>query len=585
MSSVPEPSPGLSADTVIDLERQYVLQNYSRYPLVLHRGKGCHVYDAHGNRYLDFIAGIGVNALGHAHPRIVKVIREQAALLIHSSNLYYHEYQGPLAKKLAEISGLAALLFHQQRNRGHGRRAQDDPLARQQDRGSAAGKHEIISLENSFHGRTLGALSITGQAKYRHDFEPLLPGVKFVPANDIAALEAAFSEPTAGMVLELIQGEGGIYPISPEYARKARELADRYNALLVFDEIQCGVGRPGTYFAYQRAKPEVLPDIMVAAKPLACGLPLGVIVANEKAAATIGPGMHGSTFGGSALACRVALEFFDILDGLLPAIQRVGGYLHLMLNELARKHTLRQGGARLRPDDRRGDGDSRQADGAGRHGRRSADQLHARHGAALPAAVHHHRAGRGHGGEGAGKDLRQTERSAGVKSRMVFVDRPGGCAAGLARRPGLGRSFRRQDHGGMGRSAAEGPARRRLDIFAEYLALLDHRKLRPPSLWSAVGIGFFTGSVAAYREGKRPVHAGPHFDLIARTSWSQSEKAAPAVQRVDDAAEENQQEAGVHDVDRHLRDAMLLGEERKTVGPYNVLASKSLAAKRSLGGT
>jgi acetylornithine/succinyldiaminopimelate/putrescine aminotransferase len=142
------------------------------------------------------------------------------------------------------------------------------------------------------------------------------------------------------MLLELIQGEGGILPVSSAYALKARELADRHNALLVFDEIQCGVGRPGTYFAYQRLQPEVLPDIMVAAKPLACGLPLGVIVANEKAAATIGPGMHGSTFGGSALACRVALEFFDILEELLPAIQRVGGYFHVMLNDLARKHAF-----------------------------------------------------------------------------------------------------------------------------------------------------------------------------------------------------------------------------------------------------
>jgi acetylornithine/N-succinyldiaminopimelate aminotransferase len=142
------------------------------------------------------------------------------------------------------------------------------------------------------------------------------------------------------MVLEMIQGEGGIIPVSPEYVRRARELAGQYDALLVFDEIQCGVGRPGTYFAYQRTKPEVLPDIMVAAKPLACGLPLGVIVANEKAAAAIGPGMHGSTFGGGALACRVALEFFDILEGLLPSIQQVGGYFHLMLNELARKHSF-----------------------------------------------------------------------------------------------------------------------------------------------------------------------------------------------------------------------------------------------------
>jgi predicted acetylornithine/succinylornithine family transaminase len=337
MTSAPDPLPSLAAETVVNLEREYLLQNYSRYPLVVHRGKGCHVYDVNGARYLDFIAGIGVNALGHAHPRIVKVIREQAALLIHSSNLYYHEYQGPLAKKLAETSGLQRTFFT-----NSGTEAMEGALKMIRSHGNknGAGKHEIISLENSFHGRTMGALSITGQPKYRQDFEPLLPGVRFVPANDVEALEAAFSESTAGMVLELIQGEGGIYPISPECARKARELADRYNALLVFDEIQCGVGRPGTYFAYQRTKPLVLPDIIVAAKPLACGLPLGAIVANERAAAAIGPGMHGSTFGGGALACRVALEFFDILEGLLPNIQQMGSYLHLMLNELARKHSF-----------------------------------------------------------------------------------------------------------------------------------------------------------------------------------------------------------------------------------------------------
>src|ERR1035441_6462108 len=205
MTSAPDPVPSLAADTVIDLERQYLLQNYSRYPLVVHRGKGCHVYDVNGTRYLDFIAGIGVNALGHAHPRIVKVIREQAALLIHSSNLYYHEYQGPLAKKLAETSGLQRTFFT-----NSGSEAMEGALKMIRSHGNkhGTGKHEIISLENSFHGRTLGALSITGQPKYRQDFEPLLPGVRFVPANDVAALEAAFSESTAGMVLELIQAEG-----------------------------------------------------------------------------------------------------------------------------------------------------------------------------------------------------------------------------------------------------------------------------------------------------------------------------------------------------------------------------------------
>jgi acetylornithine/succinyldiaminopimelate/putrescine aminotransferase len=199
-------------------------------------------------------------------------------------------------------------------------------------------KYQIIALDNSFHGRTLGALSITGQAKYRKDFEPLIPGVKFVPPNDIPALEAAAGEQTAGIVMELIQGEGGISPLTSQYVAKARELADRFDALLVADETQCGVGRPGTYFAYQRSSPVILPDVVVAAKPVACGIPLAFILANEKAAAAIKPGMHGTTFGGGALACRVALEFLGILDDLLPAIQRVGGYFHVTLNELARKH-------------------------------------------------------------------------------------------------------------------------------------------------------------------------------------------------------------------------------------------------------
>jgi len=319
----------------MDLEREYVLQNYARYPLVLARGKGCYVYDLEGRRYLDFIAGIGVNALGHAHARILEVIRAQAGLLIHCSNLYYHQYQGPLAKRLAEMSGLQRTFFA-----NTGTEAMEGALKMVHAHGRAIHpeKYEIISLENAFHGRTLGALSITGQAKYREEFEPLIPGVKFVAVNDIAALEAAFSERTAGIVLEMIQGEGGIYPLTHEFVAKARELADRHNALLVADEIQCGVGRPGTYFAYQRSQPVILPDVMAAAKPLACGIPLGVIVANERAAAAIKPGMHGSTFGGGALACRVALEFLDVLDELLPSIQRVGGYFHVVLNELARKH-------------------------------------------------------------------------------------------------------------------------------------------------------------------------------------------------------------------------------------------------------
>ena len=326
--------PTITFEQIKELESAYLLQNYSRYPLALHRGKGCYLYDLDGKRYLDLISGIGVNSLGYAHPRITKVLRQQVGLLVHSSNLYYHEYQGRLAERLAKISGLQRSFFC-----NSGTEAMEGSLKMVKSHGNGAGidgKFEVIALENSFHGRTLGAISITGQPKYRKDFEPLVAGARFVPSNDLTALEAAFSEKTAGVVLEFIQGEGGINPISEPFARKAKELADKFNALLVFDEIQCGVGRPGSYFAYQLLDPVLLPDIVVAAKPMACGLPLGVVIANEKAAAAIRPGMHGTTYGGGPLACRVALEFFDILDELLPSINSVGGYFRMRLTELMR---------------------------------------------------------------------------------------------------------------------------------------------------------------------------------------------------------------------------------------------------------
>src|SRR5579862_7550150 len=241
-----------ASPSVADLEKQYLLQNYARYPLVLHRGKGCYVYDAAGKRYLDLLAGIGVSALGHSHPRLLRTIREQAALILHTSNLYYHEYQGPLAERLAKISGLERTFFC---NSGAESMEGALKMARAHGHKINPEKYELVALHNSFHGRTFGALSITGQEKYRRDFEPLLPGARFAPPNDEVALEQLVNERTAGIVIELIQGEGGIFPMTDEYARKARELADRHNALLVFDEIQCGVGRVGKYFAYQLADP------------------------------------------------------------------------------------------------------------------------------------------------------------------------------------------------------------------------------------------------------------------------------------------------------------------------------------------
>ena len=320
---------------VMDLERAYLLQNYARYPLVLKRGKGCWLYDVAGRRYLDLISGIGVNSLGHAHPRIVRVIREQAALLIHSSNLYYHEYQGPLAKKICETSGMQRVFFC---NSGAEAIEGAIKMARAHGRKISPEKYELIAFENSFHGRTMGALSITGQPKYREPFEPLLDGVRILSPCDGAALEAAVSERTAGIFVEPIQGEGGIYPMSGGWLRRLRELADRHNALLVFDEIQCGIGRPGTWYAYQLHEPPVIPDVVTLAKPIAAGLPLGAIACNEKAAAAIGPGMHGTTFGGGALACRVALEFFSILDELLPQIRRVSDYFFAGLRQLQEKY-------------------------------------------------------------------------------------------------------------------------------------------------------------------------------------------------------------------------------------------------------
>src|SRR6202158_825109 len=217
MSTVSAAQPSI-LEQIQALESQYLVQNYARYPLILHRGKGCYVYDSSGKRYLDLLAGSGVTARGHSHPRLVRTIREQAALILHTSNLYYHEYQGPLAERLAKISGLQRTFFC---NSGAESMEGALKMIRSHGRKNHAEKYEIISLHNSFHGRTLGALSITGQEKYRKDFEPLLPGARFVPGNDIVALEQAVSQRTAGIVIELIQGEGGIYPMSVEYARKA----------------------------------------------------------------------------------------------------------------------------------------------------------------------------------------------------------------------------------------------------------------------------------------------------------------------------------------------------------------------------
>lgn len=320
-----------------ELEKQYLLQNYARYPLALEKGKGVHVYDYTGKKYLDLLSGIGVNSLGYNHPRITKVIQDQASKVLHTSNLFYHEYQGKLAKKLVEASGLDRAFFC-----NSGTEAVEGALkvARAYGKRGGAEKYEVIALENSFHGRTLGALSVTGQPKYRADFEPLLPGVKFIQRNDIAALEAAFSERTSAVILEGIQGEGGILEIEEAFFAKAKELTEKYDALLIHDSIQCGIGRPGKYFSYQLYQKAMIPDVVAFAKPISCGLPLGGVLMTERAAGAIAPGMHGTTFGGGPLACRVALEFFDILEDLMPQINAVGDHFRSELRELGKKYSF-----------------------------------------------------------------------------------------------------------------------------------------------------------------------------------------------------------------------------------------------------
>jgi acetylornithine/N-succinyldiaminopimelate aminotransferase len=318
-------------------EQRYLLQTYDRYPVVLDSGAGCYVFDSSGKRYLDAITGIGVNALGYAHPRITAVLLEQAQSLVHTSNLFYHPYQGELAERLCGISGMDRVFFS-----STGTEAMETALkaVRAHARTVSTKKTRLVALRNSFHGRTFGALAITGQPQYQRPFEPLCPEVTFIEPNDCVALEKVVSDDIAGVVLEAVSGEGGVVPLHDDFLRCARHVATRSGALLVADEIQCGLGRTGRYFAYQSAfgTSGVRPDLVTVAKPLAAGLPLAATLFTERAAQALPLGTHGTTFGGGPLACRVALEFLSVLSGLLPQIQEVGLYLMEGLQRLRLRH-------------------------------------------------------------------------------------------------------------------------------------------------------------------------------------------------------------------------------------------------------
>jgi acetylornithine/N-succinyldiaminopimelate aminotransferase len=327
----------MSLATVIRAEQKLLLPTYDRQKVLFTRGRGIYLWDSKGKRYLDFLSGIGVNALGHAHPAIQRVLKKQAGKLIHTSNLFYHEYQAELAKRLTKISGLNRAFFC-----NSGTEAWEGALklarafARVNNNNGHKAKWRLLALENSFHGRTFGSLATTGQEKYRHPFAPLVPGVNFVAFNDPQDLKRQFDGSVCAVCVETIQGEGGIRPVSPEFLQLARELTQKSGALLILDEIQCGLGRTGKYFAYQHYG--ITPDIVTVAKPLAAGLPLGALLTTDRVASGMHPGLHGTTFGGGPLACVVAIEFLRELDGLLGHVSKLGKYFLGLLQELQSKH-------------------------------------------------------------------------------------------------------------------------------------------------------------------------------------------------------------------------------------------------------
>jgi acetylornithine/N-succinyldiaminopimelate aminotransferase len=321
------------------LDSTHLMNTYIRPAVVFTHGRGCHLYDSEGNEYLDFLGGIAVNALGHAHPRLVSVIRREAARAIHISNLYHHAYQAPLAAKLCELSALDRVFFT---NSGAEAVEAAIKLARafayQHPGASAANeKFHILALENSFHGRTYGALSLTHPAKYRDPFAPLVPGIGFVRFNDLAGLRRSFSATVCAIIIEPIQGEGGIHSVSESFWNAARDLATEHGAALIADEIQSGLGRTGRPFAFQKFS--TLPDMITVAKPLAGGLPLGALIASERFASAFTPGVHGTTFGGGPLACATALEFLRVTTQprMLANIRRRSRQLRSGIRALARR--------------------------------------------------------------------------------------------------------------------------------------------------------------------------------------------------------------------------------------------------------
>ena len=320
-------------------EKKLMLQTYDRYPMLFVSGKGVYLRDELGNDYLDLLSGIGVSALGYGHPAVERAITEQSTTLLHTSNLFYHRGTAELAMRLTEITGLDRVFLC---NSGTEAWEAALKLARAhagllRSEGKQMGT-KILALDQSFHGRTMGAVSTTHKEKYREPFAPLIPGVEFVAFNDVADLRAKFSAEVCAVCVEAVQGEGGVRPISREFLAAARELCSSTGALLLADEIQSGMGRTGEWCSYQHYG--IQPDVTTLAKPLAGGIPMGAMLCTEEAARAITPGMHGTTFGGGPLACATAIAVIDAIqqENLLAHVREVGGYFLSELQSLASRH-------------------------------------------------------------------------------------------------------------------------------------------------------------------------------------------------------------------------------------------------------
>ncbi len=316
-----------SGEEAVSKDAKHVFQTYGRQPIVITRGKGALVWDANGREYIDCVAGIAVNNVGHCHPRVVAAIKEQAERLIHTSNLYYNDLQPVLAEKLSQLSGMDRVFFA---NSGTESIEAALKLARKE-----TGNKGFIATEHCFHGRTMGALSITHKAKYRQPFEPLVPGAQFVPYGDAQAIRDTMDSDTAAVILEPVQGEGGVNIPPKDYLKEVKKICDKAGVVLIFDEVQTGMGRTGKWFGKDHF--DVQPDIMCVAKGIAGGFPMGVMMATEEMAKAFGKGDHASTFGGNPLACAAALGTIQAIEeeNLVERSREMGDY---MMKELTKHY-------------------------------------------------------------------------------------------------------------------------------------------------------------------------------------------------------------------------------------------------------